>query len=202
MIIRQVRFKCMLRRLITKKDPQPRVFAFIDNQNLNLGVQSVGWKMDWRKLRQLLREKYHVGQAYMFMGYVPEYENMYKQMYEMGYNVILRPTVGMFANEEDRPAITKGNVDVDLVLQAMIQYRNYDKSIIVSGDGDFYGLIEYLVQNKKLLHVMTPTGKYSSLLNEFKGYIIRIDKLRAELAYKNHRPKKKYAPKTNTKPKP
>ena len=180
----------MLRKLISKNN-NPRVFAFIDNQNLNLGVQSVGWKMDWRKLRQLLRDRYGVTQAYMFMGYVPEYENMYKQMYDAGYNVILRPTVGMFAEEAERPTNTKGNIDVDLVLQVMTEYQKYDKAVIISGDGDFYSLLEFLVKNQKLLHLMTPNGRYSSLLNEFKDYLVRIDELKSQLSYKNHKPRKK-----------
>lgn len=44
------------------------VYAFIDSQNLNLGVRSQGWKLDWRKFRQYLRNKYNVGKAYLFIG--------------------------------------------------------------------------------------------------------------------------------------
>lgn len=32
-------------------------YAFIDSQNLNLGIQSMGWKLDWKKLRIYLKEK-------------------------------------------------------------------------------------------------------------------------------------------------
>ena len=168
-----------------------RVYAFIDNQNLNLGVQSAGWKMDWRQLRVYLRRKYNVQQAYMFIGYMQEHEAMYKQMHSFGFNVILKPTVGMFVKEEER-SFKKGNVDVELVLQVMLELPNYDKVIIMSGDGDFYSLIDFLVKQNKLLKLMVPTKKYSSLLTAFDRYIVRVDELGSDLAYKDHTPPKKY----------
>ena len=80
----------------------------------------------------------------------------------------------------------KGNVDAELVLHTMIQYKNYDMALIVSGDGDFYCLVEYLAKNKKLLKVLAPTKHYSGLLREFNrdNYIIRIDLLRNSLEQK------------------
>src|SRR5579883_28852 len=71
---------------------RPVVYAFIDNQNLNLGVQRMGWKMDWRKFRKYLREQYNVSKAYMFIGHVPELEDMYMQMHDHGFLVVLKPT--------------------------------------------------------------------------------------------------------------
>lgn len=175
-----------MRRRFTKK--KSVAYAFIDSQNLNLGVQKAGWKMDWRKFRAYLEKKYNVKKAYMFIGYMPEHVALYEQMHDSGYVVVLKPTVDMNIVEDqektdkDKPP-TKGNVDADLVLHAMKEIPNYDKAIIVSGDGDFFGLIEYLEQKKKLLNVMTPNWQYSSLLKPFEKYIVRIDQLRKELSY-------------------
>lgn len=44
-----------------------KTYAFIDSQNLNLGVKSQGWKLDWRKFRQYLRNKYKVVEAYLLV---------------------------------------------------------------------------------------------------------------------------------------
>jgi uncharacterized LabA/DUF88 family protein len=77
----------------------------------------------------------------------------------------------------------KGNIDADMVLWAMREMKNYDQAVIISGDGDFYGLVEYLDQESKLLKVLTPTGQYSSLYNQFDKYIERLDHHRGELAY-------------------
>jgi uncharacterized LabA/DUF88 family protein len=174
----------------------PTVYAFIDSQNLNLGVQKVGWKMDWRAFRAYLKDQFNVSKAYMFIGYMPENEPLYEHMHELGYLIALKRTVDLSAGdkeregEEHKPTV-KGNIDADLVLYAMKELGNYDKAIIVSGDGDFVSLIEYLADQNKLLHIMTPNWQYSSLLKPWEHYIIRIDQLRNELAYKD-RPRKQH----------
>lgn len=177
--------------------PKKANYAFIDSQNLNLGIQRAGWKLDWKKFRVFLKEKYNVENAYMFIGYLPENEDLYNQMHEAGYLVALKPTLEMFATAEeqaredkDKPP-TKGNVDAELVMFVMKEIPNYDKAIIVSGDGDFYSLIEYLKDRNKLLHIMTPNWRYSTLLKPFESYIIRLDTLRRELSYKGYSKKKK-----------
>jgi len=60
------------------------VYAFIDSQNLNLGVKSQGWKIDWRKFRQYLKNKYNVIKAFLFIGYLPGNESLYTLMQKMG----------------------------------------------------------------------------------------------------------------------
>jgi len=179
-----------------KRTRRPNVYAFIDSQNLNMGTQKVGWKMDWRRFRQYLREKYNVTKAYMFIGYVPEFEQMYQQLHEAGYLIVLKPTTDITKQKDEKAEVNdkpddkkliKGNIDADLVLWTMKEINNYDKAIIVSGDGDFHGLLEYLQQQNKLLHVMTPNWQYSQLLKEFDKYLIRLDQLKGQLQYKNHR---------------
>lgn len=179
-------------------------YAFIDSQNLNLGTQKMGWKMDWKKFREWLRSEYNVEKAFMFIGYMPDYEALYDQLHSQGYLVVLKPTLEMFAKdegegsrvkgegekEEEKRAV-KGNIDADLVLHVMKEFKNYDKAIIVSGDGDFYTLIEHLDQKGKLLHLMTPNWQYSSLLKPFEKYIVRLDQKRNELRYPDYRNKKR-----------
>jgi uncharacterized LabA/DUF88 family protein len=88
--------------------------------------------------------------------------------------------------EPPKPAV-KGNVDAELVLYAMKEMPNYDKAIIVSGDGDFFALVEYLDQQHKLLKLMVPNWQFSTLLKEYENSIVRIDKLRKQLAYRTFR---------------
>jgi uncharacterized LabA/DUF88 family protein len=184
-----------------RKSKKRQVYAFIDSQNLNVSVQRDGWKMDWKKFRQYLADEFRVTQAYMFIGYMPEHENLYEQMHHAGYMVVLKPTFDMTrvrqadtkqyivgagehvkkSQEEERHI--KGNVDADLVLWAMKEISNYNQAIIVSGDGDYYSLVEYLEEQKKLLKVLAPGGHYSSLFNRFDKYIVRLDHHKQELAY-------------------
>jgi uncharacterized LabA/DUF88 family protein len=156
-------------------DKPDTIYAFIDSQNLNLGVKSQGWNLDWRKFRQYLRNKYGVTKAYLFIGNKPGNEELYESLERKGFIVILKPTI------ELPNGTVKGNVDAELVLHSMIQYPNYSKAIIVSGDGDFYCLAEYLEQNNKLLHLITPNETYSHILSRFSRFIVRVDQLRSSL---------------------
>lgn len=158
-----------------------KTFAFIDSQNLNLGVQSQGWKLDWRKLRQYLRNKYNVSKAYLFIGQVAGNESLYALLQECGYILIFKPTLERKVHGELK---IKGNVDAELVLHTMIQYKNYKKAIIVSGDGDFHCLVEYLEQKGKLFHILTPNRHYSGLLRKYNRFIVRVDLLRKSLEQK------------------
>jgi uncharacterized LabA/DUF88 family protein len=176
---------------------KPEAYAFIDSQNLNLGIQNAGWKMDWKKFRKFLADNYGVTKAFMFIGYVPEQEDMYEKLFQSGYAVVLKPTYDMTkprpedqvdpdqakSNKDEKKQI-KGNIDADLVLWVMKEMPNYKKAIIISGDGDFYSLVEYLHEQGKLLKILTPSWKYSNLYNRFEDYIDRIDQHRRELAYK------------------
>lgn len=186
------------------RNQKPNVYAFIDSQNLNLGTQKIGWKMDWRKFRKYLADKYNVTHAYMFIGYMSENEALYEYMHELGFLIALKPTLEVNAlpegeqrgdKSEDEKPVVKGNIDADLVLYAMKELPNYDKAIIVSGDGDFLSLIEYLDEQGKLLHIMTPNWQYSSLLKQYEEKIVRIDQLKRELAYHD---RKKFLKKPKT----
>lgn len=193
-------------------DKNTATYAFIDSQNLNLGTQRMGWKLDWRKFRKFLLDDYGVTQAYMFIGYMAENEQLYEYMHELGYLIVLKPTLDITtihpeelsaeeiaaqtpqekakkeADERDKPAV-KGNIDADLVLYAMKEFPNYQKAIIVSGDGDFFGLAEYLDQQGKLSHILTPSWQYSSLLKSFEAKIVRLDQIRTQLTYHDRKKK-------------
>jgi len=153
-------------------------YAFIDSQNLNLGVQSQGWELDFRRFRVFLADKYHAAKAFLCIGYVPGNEDLYTYLQKCGYLCIFKPTLEV---KDGGDIKIKGNVDAELVLHAMIEYSNYDKAIIVSGDGDFYCLVEYLAQQNKLLKIIVPNMRYSSLLRKFGRYIANIQLFRYKL---------------------
>ena len=141
-------------------------YAFVDSQNLNLSIQKLGWKLDYRRFRVYLAEKYAVKKAYMFIGFVALNQSLYDNLQEAGFILKFKPTV------PDADGKIKGNVDAELVLHSMIEYKNYSKAVIVSGDGDFHCLVEYLDKQKKLEKVIVPNRKkYSQLLSKFMKYI-------------------------------
>jgi uncharacterized LabA/DUF88 family protein len=169
----------------SKTKTEPVTYAFIDSQNLNLGIRELGWKLDNQRFRIYLKEKYNVTKAFLFIGYMPQNADLYTFLQEAGFICIFRPTLTY------RDGTTKGNCDAELVLNAMIQFPNYEKAIIVSGDGDFQCLAKYLFEQDKLSAIMVPNQqKYSGLLkfDIFKPYLRFVSDLRSKLAYL---PKKK-----------
>jgi uncharacterized LabA/DUF88 family protein len=152
-------------------------YAFIDSQNLNLAIQDQGWKLDFVRFRRYLKDKYGITKAILFMGHITKYEPMYKRLRSAGFEIVFKPIV-------EREGEVKGNVDAELVLHsAAVEFANYDKALIVTGDGDFRCLIEYLKQHDKLLRLMVPNKfKYSSLLREFEFDTVFMNHLRQKLS--------------------
>lgn len=159
------------------KKPQNN-YAFIDSQNLNLSVRDQGWVLNFRKFRQYLRAKCDVTKVFLFIGYVYENQGLYTNLQKDGYILVFKPTLKLPGGK------TKGNVDAELVLHAMIEYQNYDKALIVNGDGDFYCLLDYLAKNDKLLKLVIPNkNSFSSLFRKMMPHIVFMNNLRSRLEY-------------------
>ena len=154
------------------------IYAFIDGQNLLMGIRSQGWEIDLKKFKVFLKDKYRVERAFIFLGYLRENQSFYKFLESVGYELIFKPTVRY--KEEGRFRV-KGNVDIELAIKVLLEYENFCKAVIVSGDGDFYSLVKHLEINKKLLRILTPNKRYSSLLKEFNMYITDLNLLREKL---------------------
>lgn len=80
-----------------------------------------------------------------------------------------------------KKAFVKGNVDAELVLHTMIQYPHYDQAVIVTGDGDFHCVVEYLDSQKKLKKIVVPNKRYSSLLRKFASYIVNVNQFKHKI---------------------
>ena len=107
------------------------IYAFIDSQNLNLGTSKdlykgklkiyTGWRLDFKKFRRYLIDKYRISKVLLFIGYIKQNRNLYKRLKSFGYNIVFKPTV------KDMQGKPKGNVDAELVLHtAKIEFNNYD----------------------------------------------------------------------------
>ncbi|MBI4268319.1 NYN domain-containing protein [Candidatus Uhrbacteria bacterium] len=155
-------------------------YAFIDSQNLNLSIQSLGWRLSYRRFRIYLKEKYLVSKAFLFIGFVDGNNDLYATLQQAGFILIFKPTL------QYRDGKTKGNCDAELVLQTMIEFPQYDKAVIVTGDGDFYCLVKYLIEQKKFKALIVPNRfKYSALLKLkiFRPYTRFMNDLRKKMSY-------------------
>jgi len=141
-------------------------FAFIDGANLHGGIKSLGWRLDYNKFRIWLAEKYSVSTAYIFIGMIPKYNDMYTTLQEAGFTLVFKEVV---YDENGKP---KGNCDADLVVKVMQEtFDNvYHKAIIVSSDGDYASLIKFLNSKQKIEVILSPAkAKKCSILLKRTG---------------------------------
>ncbi|MFA6136323.1 MAG: NYN domain-containing protein [Candidatus Paceibacterota bacterium] len=129
--------------------------AYIDGANLHNGVASLGWNLDYKKFRVWLSEKYSIKNAYIFIGLISKYKELYKYLQECGFTLIFKEVI------YDGNGKPKGNCDADLVLQSTRDaYENkFDRSIIVTSDGDYAGLVKFLQEKQKLLVILSPNNQ-------------------------------------------
>lgn len=158
-------------------------YAFIDSQNLYLGIKKLGWEIDFGKFRIFLKEKYSISKAYIFIGYLPSNKKLYFKLAKSGFICIFKPVLNKIGEK------VKGNIDTELVLHTMVQFNNFDKAVIVSGDGDFYCLVEYLLRRSKLEAIIIPDEKrYSFLFKKFnssnRNFIEFVNRKRGILEFK------------------
>ncbi|MFZ2681814.1 MAG: NYN domain-containing protein [Patescibacteria group bacterium] len=159
-------------------------YAFIDSQNLNLGIRSLGWFLSFRRFRVYLAEKYGVKKAYVFIGYMAGNTQLYNALQDAGFVCVFKPTLTY------KDGTTKGNCDAELVLQAMIDFAEYDQAVLVSGDGDFYCLAKHLIEQNKLAALLIPNKfKFSALLKfvVIRPFLRFMNDLERKLAYKKEK---------------
>lgn len=135
--------------------------AFIDGQNLNLGAKETGWKVSHEKFRIYLKDMYEIDTAYYFLGHrLSSCEGLYKKLVRCGFELVFKSHENVLTSKK------KGNVDTDIVFEVMkniIDNIEFENAIVVSGDGDYFKLISYLVSKNKLKKILFPNSKYSSL---------------------------------------
>jgi len=145
-------------------------YAFIDGQNLymNTAKKEIGsWRIDLARFRVYLEKKYNVDKAYYFLGFVQEKnEELYEEIQNAGFVLLFR---------EHNPAMMgkkKGNVDSDIIFHIMKKlYKKEDfyKVVMVSGDGDYKLLIDFLIEENKFEKILFPDKKYASSLYKKLG---------------------------------
>ena len=139
-------------------------YAYIDNQNLYLATKFAPepWMVDMQRFRVYLREKYKVERAYLFMGAFDEkYENLYEKYFSFGYELRFRQ------HSESVKSIKKGNVDTDVVFQLLFDSfydDQFDKVVLVSGDGDYLRTVQHLIKVNKFEKILLPSRKNASSL--------------------------------------
>ncbi len=161
--------------------------TFIDGQNLHLGTTQDNWKINYTKLRIYLKEKYLVSEAYYFIGYVSEdQQDLYNNLQKAGFIVLFKE------HNKELLAKKKGNVDTDIVFEIMkslIENPDLDKIILVSGDGDYKKLVDYLIRKNKFKKMLFPNKKFASSLYKKLGseYFDYLENIKVHIEYKKEK---------------
>ncbi len=167
--------------------------AFIDGQNLYLGTKENGWAIDHARFRVYLLEKYKIIEAYYFLGFISaDEEDLYDKLKQAGFVLLFREHSSVLRGYK------KGNVDSDVIFEIMRKFADTEligKVFLVSGDGDYKKLIDYLIIKGKFGKILFPSKKsgsslYQSLGSELYDYLENND-IKDKISYN---PKRKRAP--------
>ncbi|MFT5849320.1 MAG: uncharacterized LabA/DUF88 family protein [Patiriisocius sp.] len=151
--------------------------AYIDGQNLHLGTtnRDPKWKVDLARFRVYLEKKYHVTKAYYYLGYVQDgttYEKLYEEIQEAGFILVFRE------HNSAMKGTKKGNVDSDIIfsiMERMYKKEEFNNVVLVSGDGDYKKLVDFLIAEDRLEKVLFPKQRYASSLYNSIGEWYRAD---------------------------
>ncbi len=145
-------------------------YAFIDGQNLYMGTakrDSDPWKIDLSRFRVYLERKYGVSKAFYFLGFLDEsQQSLYEKIQSSGFILVFREHTSLMLGKK------KGNVDSDLILYVMkkLYYKeDFNKVVLVSGDGDYKQLVDFLIKEEKLEKVLFPDAQRASSLYKKLG---------------------------------
>src|SRR3989344_5011439 len=126
--------------------------AYIDGQNLFMGTTRAEnpWKVDLQRFRVYLEQQYQVDRAYYYLGYVQDgdvYQSLYEEIQSAGFILVFREHNSAMLGTK------KGNVDSDIIFSVMKRlYRkdDFNKIILVSGDGDYKTMVEKIMSESTL----------------------------------------------------
>lgn len=154
-------------------------FAFIDGQNLYMATakrEIDPWIVDLKRFKIYLVENYAVTKAFYHLGYVQDTlraQEIYESIQNAGFILVFRQhSEAMIGNK-------KGNVDSDIIFSIMkrlYKKEEFQKIILVSGDGDYKNLVDFLIEEKRLGKILLPDRKrasslYKKLGSEYYDYL-------------------------------
>ncbi|AQZ52397.1 MAG: NYN domain-containing protein [Martelella sp.] len=139
-------------------DPREKIALFIDGANLYAASKGLGFDIDYRRLLRVFQGKAYLLRAYYYTALIEDQE--YSSIRPLidwldynGYKVVTKPAKE-FTDSMGRRKI-KGNMDIELAIDAMEQASTVDHLVIFSGDGDFTTLVEALQRKGRKVSVVS-----------------------------------------------
>lgn len=165
--------------------------AYIDAANLDKALRVLGWKLDYKRFRVWLKDKYDIDKAYIFIGLIDKYKNLYNYFQDCGFLLVFKDV--LYQN-----GITKGNCDSDLLMKAAADFYEGElkKAVLVASDGDYAPLIKTLQTRDSMEAILSPAiaEKCSILLKRTGVPIAYINDQRSLLEFGLEYPENEKAP--------
>lgn len=165
-------------------DPREKVVLFIDGANLYATSKAIGVDIDYRRLLAEFQAKAYLLRAYYYTALVEDQE--YSSIRPLidwldynGYTVVTKPAKE-FTDSAGRRKI-KGNMDIELCVDALEMAQFYDHLVLFSGDGDFTALVAALQRRGKRVTVVstltTPTPMIADDLRRQADFFLDVAEL-------------------------
>jgi uncharacterized LabA/DUF88 family protein len=153
--------------------------AYIDATNLDKALRNhLKWDLDYRRFRIWLEEKYKVKRAYIFIGLIPKYKDLYSYLQRCGFELAFKDVI----YADGKP---KGNCDSGLLMKASSDFYvgDLEKAVLVASDGDYAPLVKVLHGGGRLEIILSPStvDKCSILLKRTDAPIAYINDQRSIL---------------------
>ena len=160
-----------------------RVYVFVDAANILYSQQTLRWRVDYKKLKEYFEKECDLRAIYFYTGRVGEnhkQNSFLEKLKSFGYQIR--------AKEVKRIKLSrnvyewKGNLDAELIIDALKNSGNFDTCVLMSGDSDFAPLLDELKERNKRVIVMSTKGHISRELLERAKYI-NLRKLKEYIVY-------------------
>ncbi|MCL6707460.1 NYN domain-containing protein [Pseudomonas sp. R2.Fl] len=169
-------------------DPREKIALFIDGANLYAASKSLGFDIDYRKLLKAFQKRGYLLRAYYYTALIEDQE--YSSIRPLidwldynGYKVVTKPAKE-FTDAMGRRKV-KGNMDIELAIDAMEQSETVDHLVIFSGDGDFTTLVEALQRKGRKVSVVSTMATQPPMiaddLRRQSDHFIDLVTLKAEI---------------------
>jgi len=155
-----------------EKFTKGKVAVFIDAANIFYSQRTLGWRIDYHKLAEYLRGQVNLAGLYYYTGHVGSEEkqqSFLQKLTSAGYQVTAKEV--KFIKSRMGLPIPKGNLDVELALDAFRARTSFDTLVLFSGDSDFAYLLDLLKQEGKRVIVVSMRGHVARELIERAKYV-------------------------------
>ena len=169
-------------------DSREKIALFIDGANLYAASKTLGFDIDYRKLLKAFQKRGYLLRAYYYTALVEdqEYSSIRPLIDWLDYNgyKVVTKAAKEFTDSTGRRKV-KGNMDIELTVDAMQLTDTVDHFVIFSGDGDFRSLVEALQRKGRNVSVVstltTQPAMISDELRRQADHFIDLVSLKAEI---------------------